>query len=140
MSDAFAEIDGEYAVRIDSRSYACNGVSYEEPSYRAIASVVEQDPAGWFDLAARGAGGFTDFTHWDVERNAGGFFEDEYSLEWYITPGYPPAVFIVNAAGSATTDSLAFLNSWIVGWYDAGGVFHTEGLDGPPPDSCAELG
>ncbi len=124
VTGPLADIDGEYAMRVDQVSYLCNGDSSDEAVSYALANVVEQTGTAKFDLLARGAGGFDDFTHWNVEREASGFFTGEDSFDWYITPGYPPAVFTSNATGSVTSDVLAFLNHWIVGWYDAGGVFN----------------
>lgn len=119
------DIDGEYAVRIDPVSYVCNGAVSDEQVIYAIANVVEQSGAT-FDLLARGAGAYYDFTHWEVEREPDGFFADEASFEWFLTPGYPPLVFVMSATGSATSNSLAFVNNWLIGWYDVNGTFHTE--------------
>ncbi|MBI2037343.1 MAG: hypothetical protein HYT15_00200, partial [Candidatus Magasanikbacteria bacterium] len=92
----------------------------------AIADVVEQNGPTRFNMLAKGAGGFYDFSHWNVERQSDGFFTDEFFVEWYITPGFPPAVFIINATGSVFSESLNFVNHWLVGWNDTGGIWHTE--------------
>ena len=120
------DIDGEYVVRIEPVSMVCNGDVLENPTLYALANVVEQNVGNTFDLLSRGAGGYYNFSHWGIERKANGLFEDEESFEWYITPGYPPLIFLINAVGSIFSDTLAFVNHWDIGWYDDGGVWHPE--------------
>lgn len=121
------DIDGEYVMRMEPVSLVCNGeVLEEQPTLHALANVVEQNNVNTFDLLARGSGGYYDFTHWGIDRKANGLFEDEDSFEWYITPGYPPLVFLMTAIGSVFSDSLAFVNHWDIGWYDDDGVWHPE--------------
>lgn len=117
--------EGEYAMRVETSSWVCQGVASQWPLLYAIADVLEQDD-GLVDILSRGVYGFADFTHWNVEIQNDGYFEDEYTFEFPITPDYPPADITVSAAGSVVANSLAFNNDWLAGWYDVAGEFHTE--------------
>lgn len=117
--------EGEYAMLVETSSWICQGEVSQWPLIYAIASVVEQDN-NVADILSRGVYGFADFAHWDVEIQNDGYFEDEYSFEFPLTPDYPPADITVSAAGSVVANSLAFNNDWLAGWYDADDVFHTE--------------
>lgn len=117
-------IDGEYAMRVDSTSFVCEGVTSEYPVIYAVANVVEQSNPAVFNLLPRGTGGgFADFSHWNVERQAYGAFEDGYELEYYLTPGYPPVILISDIVGSVGSGTLAFTNKWTAGSYDTNGNF-----------------
>ncbi len=118
-------VDGEYAMRVLPTLFVCGGVDENIPVIFPVADIVEQGNSK-FNMRAVGAGGYYDFSHWNAQRENNGKFVSEYSFDWYIVPGYPPVTFIINAAGSAVSGSLEFENSWIVGWRDVAGTWHTE--------------
>lgn len=122
---ALDSIDGEYAMRVQSNLYICGGADQNIPTIFAVADVVEQS---WdkVDIRSVGASGYYDFSHRNAKRDRVGKFTNEYSFDWYITPGYPPVNFIINAIGSVVSGSLKFFNNWTIGWRDNAGVWHTE--------------